>query len=59
MKVLTVSTALLNMKERKCQSAATIYIYIYNDNFHMATCFNSQGVIFRPFELIALTKQLL
>jgi hypothetical protein len=29
---------------------------IYNDKFHMATCLDSQWVIFRPFELIALIK---
>jgi hypothetical protein len=35
---------ILNVKERRCQSIAPIYIYIYiyNDTFHMATCFDSQ-----------------
>jgi hypothetical protein len=35
---------ILNTKERKCQSIANIYIYIYiyNDKFHMAACFDLQ-----------------
>jgi hypothetical protein len=45
-------TVILNIKERTCQSIATIC-----NKFHMATCFDSQSVIFRPFELTALTKQ--
>jgi hypothetical protein len=32
-------------------------IYMCNDKFHIATCFDSQRVIFRPFELNALTKR--
>jgi hypothetical protein len=33
--------------------------YIYYEKFYLVTCFDSQWVIFRLFEFIALTKQLL
>jgi hypothetical protein len=33
-----------------CQSITTILHY---DKFHMATCFDFQEVIFRPFEVVA------
>jgi hypothetical protein len=33
-----------------------IHIYMFYDKFHMATCFDSQWVIIRPFELIGLTN---
>jgi hypothetical protein len=47
-----------NSLEYKREEMSVYCNCIYYDKFHMATCFDLQWVIFRSFELIALTKQL-
>jgi hypothetical protein len=55
--LLASAVKLVQIQEKK-QEMSVYRKYMYNDKFHMATCFDSHCVIFRPFELIALTKQL-
>jgi hypothetical protein len=49
-----IHTYTLNIKGRKCHSIT--YIYIYNDQFHEATYFDSLWVIFRPLNLLIRTN---